>query len=87
MLLPNEQFHGLGTRREPRKNERASFRRFWVKEACHSETISDEKKNYLYRSTRPGAHTYLLAVAEYIQKRNPPASTSSTTVFFYVPDS
>ena len=28
------------------------FRRFWVKEPRHSETISSDEKCHLYRSTR-----------------------------------
>ena len=63
------------------------FDDFGLRRLVIQKLFQTKKKNYLYRSTRPGAHTYLLAVAEYIQKRNPPASTSSTTVFFYVPDS
>ena len=54
MLLPEEKFHRLGTRRESSKKNASLFlfsRRFWLKELRHSDNISGEKC-YLYRGTR-----------------------------------
>ena len=37
-VQPNDQAHGLGTKKQKRRKIQMVFRRFWVKEPCHSET-------------------------------------------------
>ena len=75
LLLPDENLHSLGTRRESCKN-RAHFRRVGVKEPRHSETVLAEKKVYLYRGTRLAQKSLF----EKSEKGNP---TSRSVAFVY----
>ena len=49
-LLPEENFSCPMCTNENHAKKMANFRRNWVKEPRHSETIQDEKR-YLHRST------------------------------------
>ena len=56
--LPDEKSHGLGARREQRKNKKWPIIYFFSDDfglrsvLSHSETVSSDEKCYLHRSTR-----------------------------------